>query len=41
MFSLHICLHTMCEPGAPGVQNKASDPLAPLLRMVVNHHMGA
>lgn len=38
---MHVCLCTMCVPGAPRDQKKASGPLELELKMTVNYHMGA
>lgn len=38
---LHLCICTMCVPGAIGGQKGSMDPLELELWMVVNHHVGA
>lgn len=37
---LHVCIDTMCMPGAHGGQKKASNPLELELEKVVGHHAG-
>jgi hypothetical protein len=38
---LHVCMCTICVPGALGSQKGEMDPLELELWMVVNHHVGA
>lgn len=38
---MYVCMCIMCMPGAWGGQKRVSDPLWPLLHMVVSHHVGA
>jgi hypothetical protein len=39
VFCLHICLCTVCVPGAHGSQRRVSDPLELELQFVVSCHV--
>ena len=41
LLNLHTGICTKCLSGAHGGQKTASDPIKPLLQMVVNHHVDA
>lgn len=41
VFCLHVCLHTMCMPGAPTEQKKGLDSLVLELQTVVIQHLCA
>lgn len=41
MFCLHICMSTICVPGALEIQKRTLCPLELELWMIVGHHVGS